>query len=102
MKSSRGDREEEGARTRPYGDEPPALVESPGDLEVEERFPDTARAGLVSLEWWERAADAATRGASVAKVRQELQGDEEEDEYEDLEEKPPVKTEPPAQVAQVS
>ncbi|KAE9328989.1 hypothetical protein PF001_g1136 [Phytophthora fragariae] len=82
MKSSRGDREEEGARTRPYGDEPPALVES--------------------LEWWERAADAATRGASVAKVRQELQGDEEEDEYEDLEEKPPVKTEPPAQVAQVS
>ncbi|KAE9029723.1 hypothetical protein PF002_g1322 [Phytophthora fragariae] len=87
MKSSRGDREEEGARTRPYGDEPPALVE---------------RAGLVSLEWWERAADAATRGASVAKVRQELQGDEEEDEYEDLEEKPPVKTEPPAQVAQVS
>ncbi|KAE8886217.1 hypothetical protein PF005_g2507 [Phytophthora fragariae] len=32
----------------------------------------------------------------------ELQGDEDEDEYEDLDEKPTVKTESPAQVEQVA
>ncbi|KAE9203202.1 hypothetical protein PF004_g18202 [Phytophthora fragariae] len=107
MESSRDDKEEEGAHPRPYESEPPAREESyqddsdPGDLEVEERFPDAARAGLVSLEQWKRAADAATRGPSMSEVMRELQGDENEDEYEDLEEKPTVKTEQVAQVAEV-
>ncbi|KAE9343587.1 hypothetical protein PF008_g9617 [Phytophthora fragariae] len=56
----------------------------PDDLEVEERFPDAATAGKVNLERWERAAEAATRGESVSEVMRELQGDEGEDEYDDL------------------
>ncbi|KAE9036796.1 hypothetical protein PR003_g6922 [Phytophthora rubi] len=93
MESSRGDRDEEDAHAGPYEGEPPAQEggyqddSDPGDLEVEECFPAAAQAGRASLERWERAAEAATRGASVSEVMRELQGDEEEDEYGALEEK---------------
>ncbi|KAE9279664.1 hypothetical protein PR003_g28170 [Phytophthora rubi] len=106
MEPSRGDSDEEGVRAGPYDGEPHALEgryqddSDPGDLEVEERFPEAAQAGRASLERCERAAGAATRGASVSEVMMELQ--EDEDEFEDLEEKPAVKTKAHASVFQVA